>query len=151
MNSRKLIVGLIIAVIFGAFLLRGIRSEEKVVQGVQSQVSTSEGNTFLSTQLKSMGEVEVEVTPAIMEPGSNMVFDVTLNTHSVDLSYDYTTIIRVEDDKGNVYKTIGWSGGEGGHHLRGQIELEPVSIEAKKIMLIVDGIDSQKEIFEWRL
>lgn len=80
-----------------------------------------------------------------------MVFSVYLNTHSVDLSYDFKEIINAEDDQNNVYEAIGWTGRKGGHHLRGQIEFEPISQNAQKILLVIEGIDGQKEVFEWSL
>jgi hypothetical protein len=153
MNSRVLVVGLIAVIVFSAFLFKGKTGNDKVVQGVQRNTAASEENpaTTLEGKVKSMGAVEVEVTPISVEPKSNMKFEIALNTHSVDLSYDYTDIISAEDDKGNVYKVISWSGGEGGHHLRGQIELEPILQEAGEITLIIDDIDDQKETFEWSL
>jgi hypothetical protein len=151
MNSRFLIVGVIVLVVFGTFLFSGKKKEENVVQGTQSQVSAKneQDPEVFESQSKNMGAVEVEITPVSLDPTSNMVFDVALNTHSVDLSYDYTVIISAEDDRGDIYKAINWSGGEGGHHLSGQIELEPLSQKASKITLIIDGIDNVKEKFEW--
>jgi hypothetical protein len=151
MNSRFLIVGAIVLVVFGTFLFSGKKKEENVVQGTQGQVSAKneQDPEVFESQLKNMGAVEVEITPVSLDPTSNMVFDVALNTHSVDLSYDYTVIISAEDDRGDIYKAINWSGGEGGHHLIGQIELEPLSQKASKITLTIDGIDNVKEKFEW--
>ncbi len=153
MNSRFLVAGAIVLVVFGTFLFTGKRKEKDVVQGVQSQVSTRDEDvpTSYEDQLKSMGAVDVEVTPISLSPNSNMIFDIALNTHSVDLSYDYTAIISAEDDMGNAYEAISWSGGEGGHHLKGEIELEPISKSANKITLVIDGVDNQKEVFEWEL
>lgn len=153
MNSRVLIVGVISVVIFGSFLFKGTRGNSKVVQGVQNQASASdkETTTILDGKAKSMGAVEVEVTPVVVDTKSNMAFDVALNTHSVDLSYDYIETISAEDDQGKIYEPVDWSGGEGGHHLSGQIVFEPISQKANKITLIIDGIDNEKEIFEWDL
>lgn len=153
MNSRVLMVGLIAVIVFGAFLFKGKTGNDKVVQGVQSNTAVSEENTIttLEGKVKSMGAVEVEVTPISVEPKSNMKFEIALNTHSVDLSYDYTKIIKAEDDLENPYRVVSWSGGEGGHHLSGKVELEPISETATKIRLTIDGVDNQIETFEWSL
>lgn len=65
MNSRVLVTGSISIVVFGALLINSPEREEKAVQGVQSQILTNDGKgiTTLNSQLKSMGAVEVEVTP----------------------------------------------------------------------------------------
>lgn len=153
MNSRVLVVGVISVTVFGVFLLKGTRDNNKVVQGVQSKATASDENTetSLESKVKSMGAVEVEVTPVSIKLGSKMIFDVALNTHSVDLSYDYTNIIKAEDAKGNVYEAISWSGDKGGHHLRGEVELEPLIEDTRTIKLNIKGIDNQNAVFEWEL
>ena len=153
MNSRALVAGSISVVVFGIFLFKGAKDNDKVVQGVQSQGSLNNDRAAatLESQIKNMGAVEVEVTPINVDSNSNMIFDVSLNTHSVDLSFDYTKIISAGDDEGKTYKALSWSGGREGHHLSGQIELEPISQEVAEIKLIIDGIDNQNAVFEWEL
>jgi hypothetical protein len=46
---------------------------------------------------------------------------------------------------------LSWSGGEGGHHLKGEIEMEKLSSGAQKIIVKVKEIDNQKATFEWEL
>ena len=153
MNSRILVVGAISLVVLGTLLFSGEKDDEKVVQGVQSQVSAKDENVTvaLDSQLKSMGAVEVEVTPVSVEPGSNMIFDISLNTHSVELDYDYTEIASLEDNLGNKYKALEWTGEKGGHHLSGTLSFEAVGENAENVVLTISGIDGQNAAFKWEL
>ena len=153
MNSRVLIVGLVAVIVFGVFLFKGAKDNESSVQGVETQASVVDERTTdtLGSQTKSMGAVEVEVTPTNVKPGSNMVFDVSLNTHSVELDYDYTEIAHIEDDFGNKYKATEWTGEKGGHHLGGTLSFDALEQQANKVSLTFSGIDSQDATFEWQL
>lgn len=105
----------------------------------------------LTPQTKTMGAVEVEVTPKTLTKGKEAVFEVVLNTHSVDLNYDYTKIITLTDNLGKNYKALNWSGENSGHHLSRQLTFEPLSTKAQKIILNIDGIDNQSASFTWDL
>lgn len=131
-----------------------ILSRNKSVEAPQKAIKTvnvESENEVYSTQTKSLGAVEVEITPIKLKPGQPVQFSLSLDTHSVDLSYDYTKIISAQDDQGNVYKALNWSGENSGHHLNGVLEFEPLSKEAQSIKLNVSGIDNQDTIFEWEL
>lgn len=153
MNLKVLIVGLISAVVLGTFLYSKSRNSNTIVEGAQTQAQGTDQTqkNSLSSQIKSMGAVEVEITPTKLKSGQDMVFELSLNTHSVDLDYNYTQILTVEDNEGNTYKATNWSGGNSGHHLSGQIEFEPLSKDTQSIKLNVSRIDDQKEVFEWDL
>jgi len=66
------------------------------------------------------GGVVVQVTPEVTV-GDRLVFDVSLNTHSVDLSYDYRALASLRDDQGHTYPAASWDGGSGGHHQTGKL------------------------------
>ena len=154
MNSRNLIVGTISIVVLGAFVFMGNKNKENEVRGVQSQtISTDQTKNKVAheSHTKTMGAVDVEVTPVKLEPGQNMVFELSFNTHSVDLSYDYTKIITIQDDKGNTYKALNWSGGNSGHHLNGDVELELLLEGVRSIKFNINGVDNQNAVFEWDL
>jgi len=152
MKSRVLTVGLMAVIVFGTFLFNGAKKSEDVVKGINSKASTKSENTAtLNAKTKSMGAVEVEVTPINVGPGFNMTFNLALNTHSVELGYDYTQIVKAKDDKGNVYNTISWSGGEGGHHLSGDLVFEELSENATQVSLTIDSIDDEVAVFEWNI
>ena len=66
------------------------------------------------------GGLEIEVKPAGVKDGK-LLFSVALNTHSVDLSYDYAALASLKDDQGREYPALAWEGGKGGHHLEGTL------------------------------
>lgn len=152
MKQIYLLIFLTATVVLGIYILKQSKLETDV-QGVKYEVENSEqsDSEILQSQSKPMGAVEVEVTPSKLEPGKEMVFELSFNTHSVDLSYDFTKLIRAEDESGNVYGVTDWTGGNGGHHLRGTVELEALSNDAKKVILIVKGIDDAEAEYEWEL
>ena len=153
MKSRILIIGSIAVVVLGVLFLNGKKIEEPSGQEIQTQKPAAgesrEKIAWFNKQLKTMGAVEVEAVPISLEPDSNMKFQLTLNTHSVELTYDLVNIVKAQDDKGGIYKSVAWSGEQGGHHLSGELLLEPISSEAKQITLIINGIDNQTENFVW--
>jgi len=152
--TRAMIIGFISVVILGTFLYGGIKGKDKGNVVLPSQTSFSaetQARESYESQKKSMGEVDVEVTPIKLESGQPIQFSLSFNTHSVDLSYDYTKIISAQDDKGNKYKATSWSGGNSGHHLEGELKLEELQEGASEVFLFLDGIDNEKGEFLWEL
>ncbi len=62
----------------------------------------------------------IQATPA-ETAGGNLVFSLSLNTHMVDLKYDYRALATLRDDQGHVYPAASWDGGSGGHHVNGKL------------------------------
>jgi len=85
------------------------------------------------------GEVEVTVVPKQLTVGEEMIFEVTLNTHTVELDEDMTEIIKVSDSFGRDYRVVSWSGGKGGHHLSGELRVEELQKRAERIKLTIGG------------
>lgn len=120
------------------------------LQEINKTPSTSQVQKNLVTQT-SEGTVTVTITPKILNPGSVVVFNVELNTHSVELNYDITKIARLSDDAGNIYQPISCTGGKGGHHIRGVLTFPTLNKSAKKVTLTISKIDNQDRIFIWNL
>lgn len=77
------------------------------------------------TQINDERSVVVEVT--LLNLGSSdstLDFQVALNTHSVELSYDLTEIAVLQDDQGNEYTPVACDGGQGGHHVNGILKFD---------------------------
>lgn len=103
-------------------------------------------NNVYSSQQGEMGAVTIEVTP--INPSKYML---TLNTHSVDLGFDFTKIITLTDDLKNTYTPISWTGESGGHHLTGELEFSEINENAKGITLKISEIEGEVLSFEWSL
>lgn len=73
-----------------------------------------------STQVSEGGQVSVEVT--WLGPAAGPVFEVAMNTHSVDLDgYDLAKLAVLRTDKGQEVRPSRWDAPAGGHHRRGTL------------------------------
>lgn len=150
MNSKYFFIVLLL---LGGGIIFGLTAKQK--QGVSALGNSSQSNTTESSSLlaqsKTMGVVEVQLTPESVETGKEVVFDLSMNNHSVDLNYDYTKIVTLVDDQGNEYKPSQWTGNTSGHHVRGKLIFPTIQEKTNDLMVILDGVDNQKETFEWKL
>lgn len=133
------------------------------VFGLKGNSSKNEGQTVLSNEvaatpsyelpelIKQAGAVEIKVKPSQLEVGKDIIFTVTLDTHSVELGYDLAELASLEDNLGNNYQPNAWSGGKGGHHLSGKLTFTKLKTGAKNLKLNIDGIENQQVVFEWEL
>lgn len=105
------------------------------------------------TQSSAGGSVTVDVKPTTLMVGEPVVFDVAMNTHSVDLSDDMTKISTLRDDAGREYKPTAWDGpGGGGHHREGSIKFAALTSKPKYIELVIKGLAQVPErVFKWDL
>jgi len=106
---------------------------------------------LIEAQTKQVGVVDVEITPKHLARGREMVFTVSLDNHSIDLNYDYTKIVVVVDDTGNIYKPVNWKGESAGHHVSGDLVFNKLSGKASRVGLNIKGIDGKNVVFNWEL
>src|SRR3989338_3855100 len=64
-----------------------------------------------ASQKKQMGEVEVEVLPLQLYSGAPVVFELSLDTHSVDLDYDFRKISNLKGNVGSIVLDLDSIGG----------------------------------------
>lgn len=108
----------------------------------------------LLTKTSSEAEVTVDVTPVnILEDGETFDFNITLETHSVNLDQDLTLNSVLIDDENNSYNPIKWEGDPpGGHHRSGTLKFKSIIPKPKSLKLILKDIGGVKErVFEWDL
>ncbi len=105
------------------------------------------------TKSSSGGSVTVDVKPTALQVGQPIVFDIALNTHSVDLSDDLTKIAILRDDTGGEYKPTAWEGaGPGGHHREGALKFAALTRKPKYVELVIKGLATVPErVFRWDL
>lgn len=99
------------------------------------------------------GSVTVDVKPTVLAVGEPVVFDISMNTHSVDLSDDMTKITLLRDDTGKEYKPTAWEGADsGGHHRSGTLKFPALTGKPKSVELVIKGLAKVPERdFEWDL
>lgn len=116
--------------------------------GIPAQISADAGGEQISD------EAEVSVGVKSRQLGVNEeknIFEVSFNTHSVDLNYDFAKISTLKDDLGNVYEAETWSGQSSGHHLSGELIFPKINVAAKSVQLVIDNINGVKRVFNWQL
>ncbi len=110
------------------------------------------------TRTDQQGAVIVEVTPLNLDqPGQTLDFQVSMNTHSVDLSMDLATLATLATDAGLQVQAITWDGPLGGHHVSGILSF-PATAEGKSLLegsseltLTIRSVDAEARIFIWSM
>lgn len=106
----------------------------------------------------AQGNVAVIVTPLNLgQPSDTLDFDVALDTHSVDLKMDLTTLAELTTDSGLSVKSVQWDAPMGGHHVSGTLTF-PATIDGKPLLegvttltLTLLNVDVPERIFTWQL
>ena len=112
----------------------------------------SNANAFRSIASRNNG-VTVDVTPITFAVGQPTKFEVSMNTHSVDLGVDMTAVSTLTDDQGKEYRPVSWDGdGPGGHHRSGVLEFPALEGTPKSVTLVIRDIAKVPErVFQWDL
>lgn len=102
------------------------------------------------------GAVEVVMVPRNLNASQETLdFDVSLNTHSVDLNMGLAALASLRTDTGLVVKASDWTGPSGGHHVNGilsfssSVDGKPVLDEAMTLEISVINLDAQVRVFVW--
>lgn len=126
-------------------------TQKKNVQIVQQPNDQVSGKTLAPQKTDNQAEVSVEVTPKELAAGSEVKFEVVLNTHSVVLDQDLAKVSQLQDDQGNIYQPSSWDGGSSGHHLSGTLSFPQISQNAKSVDLKISQIGGVERTFKWNL
>lgn len=137
----------------------GTANDSGITQGVALSNSDSKQNADVTkssgvfdSQTSSMGAVEVAAQPVQLEKnGGQVSFSVALNTHSVELDFDFTKIMYLTDDNNNRYDALEWAGNSGWHHVSGDIIFSELDPDAKAVTLHITQIENTTTSFEWQM
>ena len=104
------------------------------------------------------GAVMVEVTPRSLAPSAGpLQFDVSMNTHSVDLGMDLASLATLTTDTGVTVLAARWDAPRGGHHVSGTLVFPgtkngaPFLEGVHKLTLTIRDVDASSRIFQWDL
>ena len=119
--------------------------------------SDANGNSELA-RLDEQGAVVFEVTPLNLgTPADTLEFQVSMNTHSVDLSMDLAVLSTLSTDTGVSVQASKWDAIPGGHHVSGTLIFpsaqDGTSIleGASKLTLTIADVDAPSRVFDWEL
>ena len=112
----------------------------------------SNADAFRSIVSRSNG-VTVDVTPITFAVGQPAKFEVSMNTHSVELGVDLIAVSTLTDDQGKEYRPVSWDGtGPGGHHRSGVLEFPALEGTPRSVTLVIRDIAKVPErVFQWDL
>ena len=105
----------------------------------------------------TQGAVEVIVSPSswTRDAEGTLEFEVSMETHSVELSMDLAQLATLETDTGLTLQALDWSGG-GGHHVTGVLrfrsatpEGRPLLQDATLLILTLRDVDAPSRLFQW--
>jgi hypothetical protein len=110
------------------------------------------------TRIDQQGEVIVNVTPLNLEMAvKTLEFEVSLETHSVELSMNPANHSTLSTDTGVVVQATAWEGPLGGHHVSGKlffpatIDGVPVLDGVTRLVIEIKDVDAELRTFEWTL
>ncbi len=110
-------------------------------------------------RVDSQGTVEFVVTPRswTREANGTLEFEISMDTHSVDLSMDLAELSTLQTDLGASVAALDWTGGSG-HHVEGVLRFPavgstgPAVLEgAGLLILTIRDVDAPTRIFQWEI
>ncbi|MEK7081204.1 MAG: hypothetical protein AAB902_02350 [Patescibacteria group bacterium] len=155
MNNKNLTILALILTFLGGFLFfyrSGPTKELVPVVNQANQQTTTKQNWESKTDEQSA--ITVTVTPIDIFPRSKQwKFDISMNTHSIELDQDLTKTTVLVDNQGKEYRPIAWEGPVGGHHREGVLVFNAINPLPKYIELKIKNIGSSvtERLFKWDL
>lgn len=111
-----------------------------------------------TVQVDQQGAVVIEIMPLNLNtPADTLEFEISMNTHSVDLSMDLAQLATLTTDAGISIGAAGWDAPRGGHHVNGKllfpstVDGNPVLAGATDITIQIREVDASLRTFMWRV
>jgi len=114
--------------------------------------------TEAETRIDEQGAVVFAVTPLNLEsPRDTLDFEVVMETHSVDLSWDLAAQAVLRTDTGLEVQATSWPVG-GGHHYSGTLSFPATTAAGESVMdgvdvltMVIRDTDVPERMFVWEL
>lgn len=153
MKNSKAITTLVLA--FGLFLAACTSKTASIQPAIAPQLNATSSGLM---KTDSQGAVTFNVNPINLDnPGDTLVFDVSMDTHSLDLSMDLATLAELTTNNGLTIQATAWDGPKGGHHAEGKltfsINSDGISLlkSANELTLTIKNVDAPTRKFNWQL
>lgn len=155
-----------LAVVLGGLVLSACAGEP-VAQTATPLIEPTQGSTATPTgqpdqdlaRYDAQGAVEVSVKPRVWsrDPGGTIEFEISMDTHSVDLSMNLAALSTLETEVGVSLPALDWTGGSG-HHVMGVLTFpastpdgRPLLEGAAFLVLTIREVDAPARVFQWNL
>jgi len=158
---RKLIVPVLAVLASVLAACAGPTSPAAAPQTINASASDSGSTASAPADLArtdSQGSVEFVVTPINLAAlNETLDFDISMNTHSVDLSWNLAAQSVLTTDTGLEVKGLSWPAGSG-HHYEGTLTFPAKTADgkslldgAKRLTLRIRDAGAQERAFEWEV
>lgn len=109
-------------------------------------------------QAGNQGAVTFAVTPLnLNNPSGALEFEVTMDTHSVELDMDLAALATLSADNGLSAQATSWDAPRGGHHVSGILSF-PAAVDGRPLLegagnltLIIRDVDAAEQLFIWSI
>ncbi len=148
--NKILSMSLAILALIGIFLL--FYNRKPIPEPVPENTLNQNTEQRWEPKTDEQTSINVTITPVDLSVDSQeWKFDVTIDTHSVELDQDMTKSAVLMGDDDEEYKPIRWEGPTGGHHREGTLLFAPIAPYPQHLKLIINGIGGVQRYFEWIL
>ncbi|HEX2996842.1 MAG TPA: hypothetical protein VHP14_18620, partial [Anaerolineales bacterium] len=149
----------IIVILLSLVLTACSGSTASTVEAQPSTVEKSGSQQPSSLERKdTQGAVVVTVTPVNLDnPGETLDFNVSMETHSVELDMDLTSLATLSTDTGVSVQSSTWNGPKGGHHIAGTLSFPTQKdgsslVEGAKVLTLkIQNVDAPERVFSWEI
>jgi hypothetical protein len=153
-----LIVAGLLAACGGASATSEGDSSAPVVTENQATVEPGGSNTTFPARSDEQGSVTFAIVPLNLDaPDETIDFEVTMDTHSVELSWDLAAQSTLTTDSGRQVEGTSWPGGSG-HHVSGTLSFpvqtadgQPLLEGARTVTLTIRDAGAAERTFAWEL
>ena len=116
-----------------------------------SNAETSDNEVVvLQRKVSEVNGLTIEVSPLPFSFDKDVRFQIKMDTHSGDLSFELADVSNLESSSGKVYTPKEWAGSPaGGHHREGVLSFPPLSDKPASIRLILKELYGVDRVFEW--
>lgn len=149
--KNKILILLAAFAVLGVFIAVYLSTQDAKPTDLKSQSSPSSvPQEKFEPRVNEAGGITVSVTPRMLE--ASWDFEITLDTHSGELTHDITALSVLRDEKGNMYKPISWEGNpSSGHHREGILRFHPINPTPQTITLEIRDVGTKLREFRWEI
>ena len=133
-------------------------SGDNTASSVQSPQTVRQDTSYAKNDMERVnkdGAVTIKVKPLNLgdKEAATIVFDVTMDTHSVNLNFDLSKLSILRNNNGTGVMPSAWSAPRGGHHVEGKLIFPAGDIKDwKSLILVIKNVEGiQERIFTWDL
>lgn len=111
-----------------------------------------------SAKSDEQGNITVKITPLnLNNPDDTLDFEVTMDTHSVDLNMDLAPMASLSNDFNWTVQAVQWEAPRGGHYVTGKLSFparydgDSMLVAMARVTIAIENLDAPERLFTWQL